>query len=102
MSLAGRSVRRYGSQGEQRLALLALLFAERAALLEGHPRPPVMLLDDVMSELDAARRRLLTELLADGGQALITATERDQLPPGSAHREVGVREGRLGPLAVAA
>jgi DNA replication and repair protein RecF len=102
ISLAGRSVRRYGSQGEQRLALLALLFAERAALLEGHPSPPVMLLDDVMSELDTARRRLLTELLAGGGQALITATEPEQLPAGSARREVGVRNGALAPFAVAA
>jgi DNA replication and repair protein RecF len=101
ISLAGRSVRRYGSQGEQRLALLALLFSERAALLGGHPSPPVMLLDDVMSELDTARRRLLTELLAGGGQALITATEPEQLPC-SARREVSVRNGALAPLAVAA
>jgi DNA replication and repair protein RecF len=102
MSLGGRSVRRYGSQGEQRLALLALLFAERAALIEGRPRPPVMLLDDVMSELDTARRRLLAELLGGGGQALITATEPEQLPAGAARREVGVRNGALAPHAVAA
>jgi DNA replication and repair protein RecF len=103
ISLEGRSLRRYGSQGEQRTALLALLFAERAALLESGRPPPVMLLDDVMSELDAARRQLLAELLAGRGQALITAADPEQLPLGSeSARELAVREGRLAPLALAA
>ncbi len=58
----GRELRVYGSQGEQRLALLALLLAERDVLARERRRPPLMLLDDVMSELDcraprAARRR---------------------------------------------
>jgi DNA replication and repair protein RecF len=39
-----------------------------------------MLLDDVMSELDAARRELLGELLAGGGQAVVTATEAEHVP----------------------
>ena len=57
--MAGRSARSYGSQGEQRTALLALLFAEREALLEGRAVAPLMLLDDVMSELDPERRERL-------------------------------------------
>ena len=58
------------------MALLALLFAEREALLAGARTPPLMLLDDVTSELDPDRReRLCARLLAGGGQALITATE---------------------------
>ena len=90
-----RSLRRYGSQGQQRLTLLALLFAERAALLEDGRPPPLMILDDVTSELDAARRGLLVEKLnAGGGQALITATEPDQLPAGVARNEVAIRDGR--------
>ena len=91
-----RALRRYGSQGEQRLALLALLFAEREVLLaEGRP-PPLMLLDDVTSELDRERRRMLCErLVAGGGQALITATEPDQLPPECPRTELGMREGRV-------
>ena len=56
-------LRRYGSQGQQRLALLALLFAERRALLDDGRPPPLMLLDDVTSELDSERRGLLVEHL---------------------------------------
>ncbi len=78
--LGGLQLRAYGSQGQQRVALLALLFAERAMLAERRAAPPLMLLDDVMSELDAARRGLLADLLGAGGQALITATEVEHVP----------------------
>jgi DNA replication and repair protein RecF len=81
LTLDGAHLRVYGSQGQQRTALLALLFAERDVLGEVRPgRGPLMLLDDVMSELDAARRELLGELLAGGGQAVVTATEADHVP----------------------
>ena len=77
----GRELRAYGSQGQQRLALLALLLAERAALAQRRQTPPVMLLDDVMSELDGRRRRALVDLLrSGGGQAVITATDAEQVP----------------------
>jgi DNA replication and repair protein RecF len=78
--LDGESLRVFGSQGQQRTALLALLFAERDLLAEERWRPPLMLLDDVMSELDAARRELLAELLRADGQAVVTATDSDQVP----------------------
>ncbi|MGN6816251.1 MAG: DNA replication/repair protein RecF, partial [Solirubrobacterales bacterium] len=52
LSAGGRSLRRYGSQGQQRTALLALLFAERETLLQARQVTPLLLLDDVMSELD--------------------------------------------------
>lgn len=98
VALDGRSVRRYGSQGEQRAALLALLFAERRALREARRIPPLMLLDDVMSELDPDRRGLLAGRLAEGdGQALITATEPGQLPAGSDRTEIAVSAGALEP-----
>ena len=91
----GRSLRRYGSQGQQRAALLALLFAERRALLDDGRPAPLMLLDDVTSELDAERRLLLLDLLkAGGGQALITATEREHLPSTGDRREIAIRAGR--------
>jgi DNA replication and repair protein RecF len=80
-------LRAYGSQGEQRTALLALLFAEREVLAELRGRPPLMLLDDVMSELDTDRRELLAGLLRSGGQAVVTATEPEHVP--------GVEEGEL-------
>jgi DNA replication and repair protein RecF len=78
--LDGAALRAYGSQGQQRSALLALLFAERELLAERRRRAPLMLLDDVMSELDAERRELLAELLRDGGQAVVTTTDAEHVP----------------------
>jgi DNA replication and repair protein RecF len=75
-----RSLRRYGSQGQQRAALLALLFAEREALLAARRVTPLLLLDDVMSELDPGRRELLVNRLGDGGQVLITAADQESVP----------------------
>ena len=80
ITAADRSLRRYGSQGQQRAALLALLFAEREALLAAHRVAPLLLLDDVMSELDPQRRDRLVERLARGGQALITAAAEESVP----------------------
>jgi DNA replication and repair protein RecF len=80
LTLAGAPLRAYGSQGQQRTALLALLFAERQLLAERRDRPPLMLLDDVMSELDFDRRELLADLLRSGGQAVITTTEPEHVP----------------------
>src|SRR4051795_3883536 len=57
----GRELRAYGSQGEQRMGLLALLLAERDVLAGGRGAPPLLLLDDVMSELDSGRRERLVE-----------------------------------------
>ncbi len=81
LEVAGRSLRRYGSQGQQRAALLALLFAEREVLREARRVIPLLLLDDVMSELDPGRRERLVARLEDGGQALITAADEESLPP---------------------
>jgi DNA replication and repair protein RecF len=76
-----RDLRSFGSQGEQRLAVLALLLAE-ADLLSGRGEPPpLLLLDDVLSELDPARREILAgRLRAAGAQALLTATTAGALP----------------------
>lgn len=75
----GRELRAYGSQGEQRLALLGLLLAERAALEQERGAPPLLLLDDVMSELDAERRERLVERLRIG-QSLVTTTDLAHVP----------------------
>ncbi len=80
ISTGGRAIRRFGSQGQQRIALLALLFAERAALSESGRAIPLLLLDDVMSELDPERRERLVERLADPGQVVITAATEESLP----------------------
>jgi len=76
----GRELRVYGSQGEQRLGLLALLLAEREALAEERGAPPLLLLDDVMSELDADRRELLVTRVAAVGQCVITTTDLGHVP----------------------
>lgn len=76
----GRELRVYGSQGEQRLALLALLLAERTVLARERQRMPLMLLDDVMSELDAERRELLSSELRRGGQSIIATTDLAHVP----------------------
>jgi DNA replication and repair protein RecF len=76
------------------VALLALLFAERELLFARRGQAPLMLLDDVMSELDATRRELLAELLRSGGQSLVTATERTHVP-GAQGMFIEVEGGRL-------
>jgi DNA replication and repair protein RecF len=94
------SLRAYGSQGQQRTALLALLFAERELLAERRGRAPLMLLDDVMSELDHERRELLAGLLRSGGQAVVTATEAEHVPDVDGDELVRVSAGTvLGPVA---
>jgi DNA replication and repair protein RecF len=76
----GRELKSFGSQGEQRLGLLALLLAERDVLTAERGAPPLLLLDDVMSELDADRRGLLVARLDDGGQSVVTTTDLGHVP----------------------
>jgi DNA replication and repair protein RecF len=77
----GRELRSYGSQGQQRVALLALLLAERDAIAAARGTPPLMLLDDAMSELDVERRTAVVGLLrAAGGQSVLTTTDLDAVP----------------------
>lgn len=92
----GRQLRRFGSQGQQRIGLLALLFAEREALLQAGGKAPLMLLDDVMSELDEQRRERLVERLLAGGQSVITAAEGELIPEREAIRRVAIA-GLTGP-----
>jgi DNA replication and repair protein RecF len=73
---AERDLRQFGSQGEQRLAVLALLLAE-AELIEP---APLLLLDDVLSELDPHRRRVLAERISGMGQTMVTTTHAGSLP----------------------
>jgi DNA replication and repair protein RecF len=75
-----RDLRSFGSQGEQRLAVLSLLLAEAEVIAEQWGTTPLVLLDDVLSELDAARRLILAERIGRVGQAVVTATGADALP----------------------
>ncbi len=94
----GRDLKTYGSQGQQRLGLLGLLLAERQVIAARRDSAPVMLLDDVMSELDAVRRRALVDLLQEtAGQAVITATDLDHIPTadGPETTRIAVESGQL-------
>jgi DNA replication and repair protein RecF len=76
-----RDLRTFGSQGEQRLAVLSLLLAEAELIRESRGEMPLLLLDDVLSELDTARRKVLVEQVRRlGGQVLVTATSAEALP----------------------
>ena len=75
-----RDLRSFGSQGEQRLAVLALLLAEAELISTRRRVPPLLLLDDALSELDESRRRILSERIGSVGQTIVTATGPEALP----------------------
>ncbi len=91
----GRELRAYGSQGEQRMALLALLLSERDVLCDAREDPPLLLLDDVMSELDAERRERLVARVTRVGQVVVTTTDLAHVPDAEASGVVrlAVRDG---------
>jgi DNA replication and repair protein RecF len=80
--LDGQGARAYGSQGQQRALVLALKIAEIENLRAALGRPPLLLLDDVSSELDPQKNRYLLEYLSRlPGQAILTATDLRLLEP---------------------
>jgi DNA replication and repair protein RecF len=78
--LDDHEARTFASQGQQRSAVLSLKLAELQYLADVTGEQPVLLLDDVMSELDPARRERLLAALQPGPQALITAADLNDLP----------------------
>lgn len=79
--LAGKNLRAYGSRGQQRTAALALRLAEVEVMKEETGQTPVLLLDDVMSELDRTRREYLLRVLDGAAQAIVTTTDWDDFAP---------------------
>jgi DNA replication and repair protein RecF len=71
----GRDARRYGSQGQQRSIALALKLAQLGVVQDISESQPLLLLDDVMSELDEDRRHALVEMIDGQMQTVITATD---------------------------
>jgi DNA replication and repair protein RecF len=71
---AGRDIRRFGSEGEQRTGVLALRCAEVTAMKTRTGRYPIVLLDDVFAELDDARTKALTALISDYDQIVLTSS----------------------------
>ncbi len=74
-SLAGRDASLFASQGQQRSLVLAWKLAEVETVRQSTGASPVLLLDDVMSELDATRRDMLVRFVTDDTQTFITATD---------------------------
>ncbi|MEW8979707.1 MAG: DNA replication/repair protein RecF [Symbiobacterium sp.] len=77
--VAGRDARLYASQGQQRTAVLALKLAELQFMTEEIGEAPVLLLDDVASELDPNRRNYLLAAVQEGVQSFITCTDLEDL-----------------------
>jgi DNA replication and repair protein RecF len=71
----------YGSRGQQRTAALSLKLAEVALMKQSTGEMPLLLLDDVMSELDAHRRQQIINIVDQAGQAIITTTDWEDFPP---------------------
>jgi DNA replication and repair protein RecF len=95
LSDAGRDLRRYGSQGEQRRALLGLILAEADLIEQERDEQPLLLLDDVTGEFDAGRRSLLLEAVGRFQQAILTTTDRADL--GGAAAVMTVSGGTVSP-----
>ena len=94
--IKGRSARRFASQGQQRTAVLAAKIAETRALAASTGRTPLMLLDDVSSELDDARSAsLLAFLDGVGGQVFITTTHRKHVAVEGARIDFEVEDGAV-------
>ena len=94
--LDGRSLAAYGSQGQHRTAVLALKVAEYTVMRERDAQPPLLLLDDVLSELDEARSSAFLAGIGSYEQAFVTATHLpDGLPEGACVRTI--RSGAVEP-----
>jgi len=96
VELGGRDVASHASRGQQRTIILALKLAETDLLGSGGAPTPIVLLDDVFSELDADRSDRLLQLLLERGQVLVTIADLASLPGGRRGVSVWqVGEGRL-------
>jgi DNA replication and repair protein RecF len=80
VSLSGRDARGYASQGQQRTAVVSIKLAEADVIEQRTGEPPVLLLDDVLSELDPRRREALMERVSIGGQVVVTSAESGPFP----------------------
>ena len=93
----GRDLRTFGSRGQQRTAALSVKLGEVAIMRRALGAPPLLLLDDVMSELDGNRRALLLEALNGVQQALVTTTDWEDFTPEFRRRarQLHVTDGRI-------
>ena len=95
VTIDGREAKAYSSQGQTRTAALALKLAEREIYKNATGEYPVLLLDDVLSELDPKRQEFVLNRIT-GGQVFITCCEDDRLPQLLGGRVFHVRQGQIG------
>jgi DNA replication and repair protein RecF len=98
LTLGGRSLRVFGSAGQQRTAAIALRLVERETLLERGGRAPIVLLDDPFAELDRGRARRILGVLGEAamGQTVLAVPRDDDVPDAYTTLERhGIRDGVL-------
>lgn len=88
-SIDGHETRTHGSQGEQRTMALAVKLAAHRAIAETVGESPVLLLDDVFSELDPARASALAHSLPSETQTIITSARPEEVPISGSTWQVG-------------
>ena len=94
IDINGRSARAYASQGQTRTAALSLKLAEREIFLAETGEYPVLLLDDVLSELDAMRQDFVLNRIG-GGQTLITCCEDEQIAQKTGGKVILIENGTI-------
>lgn len=94
ITVDGREARSFSSQGQTRTAALALKLAEREILRNNTGEYPVLLLDDVLSELDPKRQEFVLNRIS-GGQVFITCCEDDRLPAMLGGKVLHIRQGTV-------
>ena len=94
VTIGGLSARTYGSQGQTRTAALSLKLAQREIFQEETGQWPVLLLDDVLSELDARRQTFVLNRIR-GGQVFITCCEEEKLEGLEGGRAFHIQGGKL-------
>ncbi len=93
LSVNGNDIKTYGSQGQHRSAVLALKLAQADLIFEDSGEYPVLLLDDIMSELDAERRSYLAGKIKEK-QVIITCTDVDDLPESNTANLIYIKNGK--------
>ena len=94
ISVNGQSARAFASQGQTRTAALSLKLAERDIFSAEFGEPPVLMLDDVLSELDRRRQEFVLNRIG-GGQTLITCCEDEEIAQRTGGRVLTVRKGTI-------
>ena len=97
IELDGVEIGKHASRGQARLAALSLRLAEANLLRARRDDAPILLLDDLLSELDAARRKLVMESTGDYHQTLLTTADLALVPEPwrATARLIEVRAGQL-------